>query len=164
MVCTCDLKSRLTRLLMCDKMVCVNRAYESSAAENDNFENPLSVIWIDLNSTISCQKSRPIYIYIYRKLKQKQKRINRKKSTYSPRRHFIIKWIRHEENIHSSERFQDLLLINVLMLSFVFCLLCFCYLLIHLSTLIYFNLVAELASDYFLNRKITPFFAGLCET
>ena len=64
MVCTCDLKSRLTRLLMCDKMVCVNRAYESSAAENDNFENPLSVIWIDLNSTISCQKSRPIYIYI----------------------------------------------------------------------------------------------------
>lgn len=37
-------------------------------------------------------------------------------------------------------------------------------LLIHLSTLIYFNLVAELASDYFLNRKITRFFAGLCET
>lgn len=41
MVYTCDLKSRLTRLLMCDKMVCVNRAYESSAAENDKFENPL---------------------------------------------------------------------------------------------------------------------------
>lgn len=40
----------------------------------------------------------------------------------------------------------------------------FFYLLIHLSTLIYFNLVARLASDYFLNRKITRFFAGLCET
>ena len=47
-------------------------------------------------------------------------------------------------------------------LSFACCI--FFYLLIHLSTLIYFNLVAELASDYFLNRKITRFFAGLCET
>lgn len=62
------------------------------------------------------------------------------------------------------KRFQDLLLINVLMLFFVSCLLYFFYLLIHLSTLIYFNLVTELASDHFLNRKITRFFAGLCET
>ena len=62
------------------------------------------------------------------------------------------------------KRFQDLLLINVLMLFFVSCLLYFFNLLIHLSTLIYFNLVTELASDHFLNRKITRFFAGLCET
>ena len=106
------------------------------------------------------------FIYIYRKLKQKQKRINRKKSMryILPKKAFHHKmdspWGKHS----FLKRFQDLLLINVLMLSFVFCLLCFFYLLIHLSTLIYFNLVAELASDYFLNIKITPFFAGLCET
>lgn len=76
----------------------------------------------------------------------------------SSRRHFIIKWIRHKENIHSSHVFM------FWCYSLSFACFIFIYLLIHLPTLIYFNLVAELASEYFLNRKITRFFAGLCET